>query len=74
MKSHLTEEFTSCFVNLPPRIQRLARKNHKIWKENPLHPGLRFKRDGGAAPVMLHVGRISTNTMVKGVENEKVWC
>ena len=44
MKSHLTEDFIVHFRKLPQRIQRLARKNYRLWKNNPEHPGLEFKR------------------------------
>lgn len=51
MRSHLTEDFISYFRDLPPRIQRLARKNYKLWKQNPSHPGLQFKLVGKRKPV-----------------------
>jgi hypothetical protein len=35
---------------LPERVQRLARKNYKIWKKNPHHPGLQFKCVGKRLP------------------------
>ena len=44
MRSELTEEFLDCFGQLPTRIQRLARKNYKLWKADPYHPSLEFKR------------------------------
>jgi len=51
VRSHLTAEFISCFRKLPARIQRLARKNYKLWKQDPSHPGLQFKRVGKRKPV-----------------------
>jgi hypothetical protein len=51
LKSRLTEDFVASFRDLPPRIQSLARKNYKIWKENSSHPGLQFKRVGIRVPV-----------------------
>ncbi len=50
MKSHLTHDFIARFRKLPKRIQRLARKNFKLWKRNPSHPGLDFKRVGKRQP------------------------
>lgn len=44
MTSHVTEDFVECFETLPERIQRLARKSYKLWKTNPRHPGLEFKK------------------------------
>ena len=46
MKSHLTPDFIALFRKLPKRIQYLARKNYQLWKDNPSHPGLRFKPVG----------------------------
>ncbi|MDX2129984.1 MAG: hypothetical protein SFU91_13205 [Chloroherpetonaceae bacterium] len=43
MKSQLTNSFLKCFAGLPPEIKNLARKNYKLWKENPRHPSLHFK-------------------------------
>ena len=44
MNSRLTEEFIKCFRHLPLRIQAQSRKSYRIWKDNPQHPGLDFKR------------------------------
>jgi len=44
MKSHLTKDFRTCFRKLPERIQRLARENYKLWKADPYHRSLDFKR------------------------------
>jgi len=51
VKSHLAPDFISLFRVLPTRIQRLARKNYKLWKENPAHPSLQFKPVGKRMPV-----------------------
>jgi len=29
---------------LPERVQKTARKNYKLWKQNPSHPSLEFKK------------------------------
>jgi hypothetical protein len=50
VKPRLTHDFIVCFRKLPKRIQRLARKNFKLWKRNPSHPGLDFKRVGKRQP------------------------
>lgn len=31
------------FSKLPANVQALARKNHKLWAQNPSHPSLHFK-------------------------------
>ena len=35
-----------CFGRLPDRIKRSARRNYQLWRNNPNHPGLQFKRVG----------------------------
>ncbi len=44
MNSSTTKSFRNRFRNLPPEIQRLARKNFKLWLRDPAHPSLRFKK------------------------------
>ncbi len=44
MKSELTDEFIERFANLPERIQKTAQKNYRLWKQNPSHPSLEFKK------------------------------
>jgi len=44
MKSVTTKRFRNAFSQLPKGVQRKARESYKIWKENPEHPSLHFKR------------------------------
>ena len=44
MKSELTDEFIQCFSALPESVKETARKNYKLWKQNPFHPSLEFKK------------------------------
>ena len=46
MNSEVTDDFRACFRRLPKRIKRQARGNYKLWKADPHHPGLDFKRVG----------------------------
>jgi hypothetical protein len=50
VKSRLTRDFLASFAALPERIQRLARENYILWKRNPHHPSLSFKRVGHKYP------------------------
>jgi hypothetical protein len=49
--SDLSDDFLACFARLPRRIQEQARKNYRVWKSNPAHPSLDFKRVGKKSPV-----------------------
>ena len=51
MNSRLTDDFVSCFRRLPAEIQQLARKNYRLWRANPAHPSLRFKRVHAKEPI-----------------------
>lgn len=46
MRSSTTRSFRSRFRQLPPDVQRLARKAFRLWLQNPLHPSLHFKKVG----------------------------
>ena len=51
MNSELTPEFVVRFRNLPERVKETARKNYRLWKQNPRHPGLEFKKLSTSTPV-----------------------
>jgi hypothetical protein len=51
MTSYLTKDFIKCFGKLPNRIQQQARKSYKLWKQNPYHPSLEFKRVHQTRPI-----------------------
>lgn len=51
MRSELSDEFVRAFAKLPERVQKTARKNYKLWQQNPNHPSLEFKRLNTRNPV-----------------------
>jgi hypothetical protein len=51
VKSRVTVEFLSCFSRLPESVKSQARRAYQIWRQNPMHPGLHFKRVGHHDPV-----------------------
>ncbi len=44
MNSRLTDDFLACFAKLPEAVKEQARKAYKLWRADPRHPGLRFKK------------------------------
>lgn len=44
MQSKATPRFWKCYRELPQEIKRLARKNYRIWKNDPYHPSLHFQK------------------------------
>ncbi len=44
IKSNRNQQFKKLFRGLPKTIQQEALKAYKLWKVNPGHPSLQFKR------------------------------
>ena len=44
MKSQATPKFWKFYMRLSRNVQQQARKAYQMWKVNPYHPSLRFKR------------------------------
>ena len=48
VKSVTTRRFWELFQALPPEVQSLAVKNYHLWRRDPRHPSLRFRRLQGS--------------------------
>ena len=44
MKSKTTKKFRACFAQLPKQVQSQARVAYRLFKQNPTHSSLRFKK------------------------------
>jgi hypothetical protein len=44
MNSHTTRRFRELFAALPAPVQQQARAAYQLFRQNPSHPGLRFKQ------------------------------
>lgn len=44
MHSSATRRFWRLFGQLPQDVQRDAKRAYRLFRENPAHPGLRFKK------------------------------
>ena len=44
MKSHINPSFRRLFAALPAEVQEQARAAYRLFRGNPRHPGLNFKR------------------------------
>ncbi|MGH2498015.1 MAG: hypothetical protein ACRDIV_25215 [Ktedonobacteraceae bacterium] len=51
MKSIRTKQFHKLFEQLPVHVQKQAREAYQLFKQNPYHPGLHFKRIDPQAPI-----------------------
>ncbi|ARV62623.1 hypothetical protein BZZ01_31880 [Nostocales cyanobacterium HT-58-2] len=46
MKSFTTPDFWQAYAVLSPEMKEQAQKSYQLWKENPSHPSLHFKKVG----------------------------
>ncbi len=46
MKSFTTPEFWKAYAELSLEMKQQAQKAYQLWKENPSHPSLHFKKVG----------------------------
>jgi hypothetical protein len=44
VKSFALPEFWDCLEDLPPPVQKIARKNFKLWQKNPSLKSIGFKK------------------------------
>lgn len=57
VRSVATRRFWELFQALPSEVQDLAVRNYRIWRQNPSHPSLRFRRlQGGEERFSIRVG------------------
>ena len=65
MNSRITEEFVGLFSALPDAVKSQTRKAYRLWRRNPSHPGLHFKRVHSREP--LYSVRVSKGWRVLGL-------
>jgi hypothetical protein len=51
LRSHVTAEFRRLFQSLPAEVRRNARDSYLLWRDNPGHPGVQFKRVHAREPI-----------------------
>ena len=65
MNSHATEQFWALYDQLPDNVRRRADKAYRLWKHNPNHRGLDFKRIHTRRPI--YSVRIGLNWRAVGI-------
>ena len=73
MKSHTSERFREAFARLPASAQRQAKEAYKLFKQNPHHPGLRFKQVHPTRPI--YSVRITIDYRALGIRDDEdiIW-
>ncbi|HEX8202564.1 MAG TPA: hypothetical protein VF590_18950 [Isosphaeraceae bacterium] len=51
MNSQLTEDFLACYARLPASVREQARRAYRLWRADPAHPGVQFKRVHPVEPI-----------------------
>ena len=51
MTSRLNPDFLKRFAKLPKNVRTLARANYRLWRDNPNHLSLEFKRIHATLPI-----------------------
>ena len=73
MRSRATPRFWAAYRALPAEIRDLARKAYRLFRENPRHPSLQFKRVHASDPI--YAVRVSLGYRALGLleGDEIVW-
>lgn len=70
MTSRTTQRFRKALQKLPARIQRQAKEAYELWKQDPHHGSLQFKRVHPIEPI--YSVRVGIGWRAVGVQNGDV--
>jgi hypothetical protein len=73
MKSSVTKEFRKRLAQLPQAIQQQAGKTYRVWRSDPYHSSLQFKKVSLRQPI--YSVRVGLNYRAIGLleENHIYW-
>jgi len=73
MNSRINERFRKAYRALPKSIRQQARRSYRLFKANPNHPSLHFKRVHTTMPV--YSARVNLDYRVLGIlkGNTIIW-
>ncbi|HYM21073.1 MAG TPA: hypothetical protein VEW28_08735 [Candidatus Kapabacteria bacterium] len=73
MTSLTTEKFWKAFNELPDAVQEQAQKNYGLWRNDPFHPSLDFKKIHPKRPIFSV--RIGMHWRAIGIKDDEtiVW-
>jgi hypothetical protein len=69
MISRTTDRFWKCYCQLPEQTRKEAKKAYEIFKKDPYHPSLHFKRIHSTRPIFSV--RITKDYRAVGVQRDK---
>lgn len=65
MKSHTTEQFRKLLGLLPRQTRQQAREAYRLFRQNPYHPSLRFKKIHATQPI--YSARVNKDCRAVGI-------
>lgn len=68
MTSRTTQRFRELLAKLPQEIRRQARASYRLFRDNPSHPSLQFKRVHASLPI--YSARISLGYRAVGTVDQ----
>lgn len=72
MKSSVTKTFRQQLLQLPVSVQEQAAKAYTLWREDPYHNSLQFKKVSQRQPI--YSARVSSNYRVLGLlESDQIY-
>ncbi len=73
MNSKTTDRFWKSYNKLPENIKKEAKKSYRIFKTDPFHPSLHYKRVHSTRPIFSI--RITINYRAIGIQRNKhiIW-
>lgn len=73
MNSCTTQSFHDLLSKLPAHVRQQAREAYQLFRQNPLHPGLRFKKVYSDPPI--YSARVGIGYRALGVleEDTVIW-
>lgn len=73
MRSVVSTEFRRQFSKLPKEIQEQVRSAYALWRQNPNHPGLDFKKLKVVDAFSARIGMHYRTDCVKVADDVVVW-
>lgn len=73
IESRATRRFWRLFANLPDGVQQDAKRAYRLFRTNPAHPGLRFKKLEGEDDVYSARIGLEYRTLAVMTKNRVVW-
>ena len=70
MKSTINDDFLNAYRKLPKEVREQARKAYRLFRDNPQHPSLNFKRVHPNQPI--YSARVSRGYRTLGIRSDDV--